>query len=134
MTTTAGCPWSAGSLDPWLTITSGANGNGVGTVTFTIAQHVEPTARTGMLTIAGQTFTVTQAAAPCVYAIAPSSQSISASGAGTTVTITTTAACEWTAASNDAWLTITSGANGNGGGTVTISRSPSTASRRSGGR
>ena len=119
--TTAGCPWSAISNDAWLTVTSGASGNGAGTATFTIAQHVEPTPRTGTLTIAGQPFTVNQAAASCAYAIAPPNQSISASGgAGTTVTVTTMAGCEWTAVSNDAWLTVTSGASGNGGGTVTF--------------
>ena len=54
---------------------------------------------------------------PCAYTIAPSSQSIGAAGgAGTTVTVTTTAGCAWTAASNAAWMTITSGASGTGSG------------------
>ena len=73
------------------------------TVAFRVAANTGAE-RTGTLTIAGQTFTVTQAAAPtaaCAYTIAPPSQSIGASGGpGTTVTVTTTAGCAWTAVSN----------------------------------
>ena len=131
-----GCGWTANSNDAWLTITSGANGNGGGTVSFTVAQHVQPTPRTGTLTIAGQTFTVTQAAAPCAYMIAPPNQSIGAPGGpGTTVTVTTTAGCAWTAVSNTnspAWLTITSGATGNGNGSVTFTVAPNTGPQRTG--
>jgi len=111
---------------PWLTITSGSSGNGPGTVTFTIAANTTGTARNGTLTVAGQTFTVNQAA-PCNYQIAPSSQSISsAGGAGTSIAVTTTAGCAWTATSGAPWLTITSGSSGNGPGTVqfTIGANP----------
>jgi hypothetical protein len=44
----------------WITITSGASRTGTGTVTFTVAANTGG-ARTGTLTIAGSTFTVTQA-------------------------------------------------------------------------
>ena len=44
----------------WIALVSGANGNGAGAVTFSVAANTG-TARTGTLTIAGQTFTVTQA-------------------------------------------------------------------------
>ena len=72
---------------PWITVTSGATGSGNGTVTFSVAANTGAQ-RTGTLTIAGQTFTVTQAAAPppCRTSIAPPSQSIGAAGGtGTTV-------------------------------------------------
>ena len=55
----------------WMTVTSGASGSGPGTVAFSVAANTGA-ARTGTLTIAGQTFTVTQAA-PCTYAIASNS-------------------------------------------------------------
>ncbi len=56
---------------PWLTITSGASGTGNGSVGLSIAANTG-VARTGTATIAGQTFTVNQAAfvAPCTYSIA----------------------------------------------------------------
>jgi hypothetical protein len=43
----------------FLSITGGAAGMGNGTVTYSVAPQILGT-RTGMLTIAGQTFTVTQ--------------------------------------------------------------------------
>jgi predicted ATPase len=44
----------------WITITAGANGTGNGTVTFSIAANTTGAQRTGTLTIAGRTYTVTQ--------------------------------------------------------------------------
>ncbi len=45
---------------PWLTITAGATGLRNGTVTYSVAANTTGANRTGTLTIAGQTFTVTQ--------------------------------------------------------------------------
>ena len=49
-------------------MTSGASGSGNGSVAFTVAANAGG-ARTGTITVAGQTFTVTQAAAvvSCTY-------------------------------------------------------------------
>jgi Putative binding domain, N-terminal/Viral BACON domain len=55
------CLWSAVSNVPWITITSDANGIGNGSVAFAVAANLGAS-RTGTLTIAGQAFTVTQAA------------------------------------------------------------------------
>lgn len=53
------CAWTATSNASFLTITSAASGTGNGSVTFTAAANTGGT-RTGTLTIAGQTVTVTQ--------------------------------------------------------------------------
>lgn len=55
------CGWTATSNVSWITITAGASGTGNGTVTFTVAANTRYRSRTGTLTIAGKTFTVTQA-------------------------------------------------------------------------
>ena len=60
VTTISGCTWTATSHASWLTITSGAGGNGSGHVTFAVAAN-SGSMRTGSLTIADQTLTVTQA-------------------------------------------------------------------------
>jgi hypothetical protein len=60
ITTTAGCVWNASSNDSWITITSATSGTGNGTVNFTVASNDTGASRTGTLTVAGQTFTVTQ--------------------------------------------------------------------------
>jgi len=56
-----GCSWTATSNVTFITVTSGAFGTGNGTVIFTVQPNIIGQARTGSLTIAGQTFTVTQA-------------------------------------------------------------------------
>ncbi|MGI8495938.1 MAG: BACON domain-containing protein [Pyrinomonadaceae bacterium] len=54
------CPFVAISNSSWITVTSGgSNVTGSGTVTFDVAPN-NGTARTGTLTIAGQTYTITQ--------------------------------------------------------------------------
>ncbi|MBI1763742.1 MAG: hypothetical protein HYR56_20135 [Acidobacteria bacterium] len=55
------CNWTATSNAAWLTLTAGATGVGTGTVNYTVAANAGAT-RTGTLTVAGQTFTVTQLA------------------------------------------------------------------------
>jgi hypothetical protein len=58
------CPWTASSGVTWMTITSGASGTGNGPVGFHVDANPDPSPRTGTLTIAGQTLTVTQDAGP----------------------------------------------------------------------
>jgi hypothetical protein len=133
VTTTAACAWTATSGAPWITVSSGASGAGNGSVGLSIAANTGA-ARSGTASIAGQTFTVNQAAfvAPCTYTIAPTSQTFPVLGGAGTVTVTTTAACAWTASSNSPWLTITSGAAGTGSGTVGFSVAANPAASRTG--
>ena len=71
VTTTAGCPWTATSNANWITINSGSPGSGNGTLNFTVAENTG-LARTGTITVAGQTFTVTQAVAcPTITGFTP---------------------------------------------------------------
>jgi hypothetical protein len=135
VTAAAGCAWTAASNVPWITVTSGTTGSGNGSITFTVAANTGA-ARTGTVTIAGQTFTVTQAAAPpvptCTYVIAPTSASPAAAGGTGSVTVTAGATCAWTAASSAAWITITAGAAGTGNGTVDYSVAANTGAARTG--
>jgi hypothetical protein len=57
------CTWTAASNYSWLTITSGSSGTGSGTVAYSVAAN-NSAARTGTISIAGQTATVTQASTP----------------------------------------------------------------------
>lgn len=60
VTADANCNWNAVSNASWITITAGKGGTGNGSVSYTVLQNIKKTARTGNLTIAGKTFTVTQ--------------------------------------------------------------------------
>ena len=118
VTTQSFCSWTAVSNDSWITVSPPTTGLGDGNVGWTYAANQVPVQRTGTMTIAGQTFTVTQAAG-CSYTINPTSQSVNRnSGTGTTVAITTQASCTWTAASNDSWITVGSVTSGTGNGNV----------------
>lgn len=77
VTSTAGCTWTATSNSSWLTITSGASGSGSGAVGYSVALNAGTTSRTGTLTIAGQTFTVTQSGAGTLAAVSTASFSAS---------------------------------------------------------
>jgi glucose/arabinose dehydrogenase len=118
VSTSSGCSWTAESHDPWIVVTSGAARTGSGQLVFRVASNHETTAsRVGTLTIAGSTFTVTQAG--CSYSLTPTSRAVPAGGqAGLTLNVVAPAGCSWTATENDAWLAITAGRSGAGNGRV----------------
>ena len=119
VTATGSCTWTAVSNATFITVTSGSSGAGNGTVGFTVGPNSDPGQRTGTMTIAGKTFTVSQDGTNCSYSISPASQTLSASASTNTVNVTASAGCAWTATSNDSFLSINSGASGSGNGTVT---------------
>jgi hypothetical protein len=57
-----GCDWTATSDSSFITIITGATGNGNDIVKYSVGANPNPTARSGTMTIAGQTFTVLQGA------------------------------------------------------------------------
>jgi S-formylglutathione hydrolase FrmB len=59
--TQSGCTWSAGSNASWIHVVGGASGSGNGTVLASVDSNTTGSQRVGTLTIAGQTYTVTQA-------------------------------------------------------------------------
>ena len=123
VTATTACAWTAVSNDSgWLHVTAGSSGSGDGSVSWSADANAVHSERSGSITIAGETFTVTQAAAPCAYGIAPTSDTAAYSGGSGSVTVTATTACAWTAISNDTgWLHVTAGASGSGDGSVSWS-------------
>jgi len=68
----------------------------------------------------------------CTYFITPINANFSASGGVGSVAVTAGAGCEWTAVSNNAWITVTGGSSGSGNGTVTYSVSANTGGLRTG--
>lgn len=118
VTVSAGCAWTATSQASWIAITSGASGNGSGTVSINVAA-AGGASRSGTLTVAGRTVTVNQGDA-CTFALSPASQTVSNAGGTTSVGVTTSDGCAWTAASNASWISIASGAAGAGSGSVQL--------------
>ena len=129
VTAASGCPWSATSEAPWVTLQGVSSGSGTGAVAFTVAPTPGP-ARSGTLTVAGQQVTVTQSQG-CAFTIAPQSASVPAAGGSGTVGVTAGSDCSWTATSSAPWLTISSGASGTGNGEVQFSVAATTGGTRS---
>ncbi len=86
-----------------------------------------------VVNLGGSVSRIVSTTPPCSYNISPVSRSVSA-GAGTgSVTVTAGAGCQWTAASNDSWLSVTSGSTGAANGSVGYSfDANSSSSSRSG--
>lgn len=61
---------------------------------------------------------------PCSYTLSTSSLSFGAGGGPGSVNVTTASHCTWAAASDRAWMSITSGATGTGNGVVNVSLTP----------
>ena len=122
-----GCSWTATSNDSWITITAGTSGSGNGAVTYSVAANAAGASRTGTMTIAGQTFTLTQGGAGCSYTISQTSNNFVAAGGSGSVNVTSATGCAWTAASNNTWITITAGSSGSGNGAVSYSVAANTA-------
>jgi hypothetical protein len=118
VSTTSGCGWTATANQSWVSVTSGASGNGNGTVAYTVAPNTTTASRTATLTVAGRAVTLTQAAG-CSYTVSPTTVAVPGSGGSATVAITTTAGCSWTASSAATWISVSS-ASGSGSGSLTL--------------
>jgi len=117
ISTGSGCAWTVTNNLPWITVTTASSGSGPSLVDFAVAPNPGPQQRVGMLTVAGQTFIIIQAA-PCTASINPTTQTFAPGGGSGSVGVTIGPTCAWTATTNDAWITINSGASGTGNGTV----------------
>jgi Putative binding domain, N-terminal/Viral BACON domain len=132
VTTTRDCTWDAASGVNWIALTSTANGQGSGTISFRVEPNGVPASRKGAIDVNGTAVTVTQEAAPCRFTVSPLNSSVSASGANVTVTVDTLSGCSWTAASQAPWIHIASGASANASGPVAIAIDANSGSARSG--
>ena len=130
VTAGSACSWTSASNATWVTVAAGATGTGNGVVTVTIAANTAAQ-RDGTITIAGQTFTVSQAAAAqCSFSISPTMQSVPAQGGNVSVQVTTASGCAWTATSGAMWVNVSGGGDGNG--TVTVAVAANTGDSRTG--
>ena len=130
VTAASGCTWTAASNVDWITIDSGNSGSSSGAVAFTVSPNTN--SRTGTLTVAGSTFTVSQfvLAPGCAYLVDPVRQSLGAAGGAGFITVTAPDGCRWTAAA-DNWLTLT-GQGRSGAGSVAFTAESNSGPARTG--
>jgi hypothetical protein len=131
VTAPAECSWTAVSNATWLTVTSGASGNGGGTVEFAASANTGAT-RVGNITIGDQVYAATQEGT-CVLTLTPSSQSVGVTGGAASFSVTTATGCTWTASTAETWITLPNPApSGNGNGVVNFTVAANTGAARTG--
>jgi len=115
--TTRDCAWSITTNANWVALAN-TQGQGEASVPYTVSANPVPVSRAAAIVVSDISLQLNQAAAPCRFAFSPSGASVPSAGGPITVQITTLTGCAWTAATDAAWLTLTSGASGNASGTI----------------
>ncbi|MBI2214820.1 MAG: pre-peptidase C-terminal domain-containing protein [Acidobacteria bacterium] len=133
VTAQSGCSWNAASNVSWLTITSGASGSGNGNVGYSHAENTGTSSRSGTMTIAGKTVTITQLGAQpnCTFAVPLTSKSFTWCGGDASTTVTTQSDCSWTSKSNAPWITeVILSDKGTGSASFSVAANTSGSSRQ----
>jgi hypothetical protein len=128
---TTGCAWSVLNTNSWISIVSGSNGTGNGTVIYSVAANPTASVRSGNVRIADKLLFVTQSGTPppCSIAISPASRAHGFGSATGTVSVTTQAGCWWWVSNSNAWVTVVSpsiNSSNSGSGQVIYSVSENT--------
>jgi hypothetical protein len=101
------CSWSASVDGAWLSIRSGATGQGNGSVEFAAASNPDPAVRRGAVVLNDQRLEVTQAAGECRFSLAGGSATFAqAGGSGRVELRASSNLCNWTAQSNAEWVVV----------------------------
>lgn len=133
LTAPQGCGWKVRNTATWVKL-SDSDGYGNANISYAVDANSTTSARTAIIDISGQTFTITQdAAAPsCSFSVTPTNDSFGPTADNGTLTLTATSGCSWSASSNASWLNITSATSGTGNATITYSIAANTGYYRTG--
>jgi hypothetical protein len=131
LSTDSACAWTVQNTNAWIAITSATSGSGNATVNYSVAANPATAVRSGVITIAGQSFTITQQGIICTYSLSTNAASFAAAGGSNSVNLSTDAACAWTVENTNAWITIASATSGFGSASVnySVAANPSSVSR-----
>lgn len=132
VTAPPGCIWQSSSNASWLSASAGGLGFGTSAVDYTAAPNPGPT-RTGIITIAGQPFSVTQPGAAGSVTIAPLQVAIPRPGGTSSVTVSTIPGnVQWSVTNNAAWISVTSAPSGTGNSVIQYSVAANNGAPRTG--
>jgi hypothetical protein len=114
------CAWNASTQADWISLGRPREGQGDGSVRYTVAANPTARTRTGSLAVGSQSAQITQQPAPCRFEVGRRTVDVSAAGGLEEVPVSAPDGCEWRASSSAAWITIVDGATGNGNGRVRL--------------
>jgi len=117
----ANCGWSAFASANWITIPAGGQGSSDATVSYNVQANTCVDGRSGSITVAtGQpnppVFTIAQDGAQSNLTLSATTATAPAAAADYRITVNTGDVCNWSAYSDQSWMTITSGGSGTGNG------------------
>ncbi|HXH07711.1 MAG TPA: DUF5666 domain-containing protein [Vicinamibacterales bacterium] len=110
------CTWSAASEVSWIAIAAGREGQGEGSVAYTVAPNDVAAARRGAVIVGDQRAEIAQEAAPCRFELQPAAATVGHQGGDQVVDVRATKGCDWEARSEAAWIAIVAGGRGTGDG------------------
>jgi chitodextrinase len=122
----SGCSWTASAMDGWIHTSS--SGNGTASVNYSLDANAGLNPRSGSITVANQTLTITQSGTSCSYFLSSNSASFSSGAGNGSVMVIANGACNWTAQTGAGWISVIGGSSGAGSGGVTYSISPNSSS------
>lgn len=135
--TGSSCYWNAAANSNWITITSNASGYGSKQVTFSVAVNTGPGSRVGQISVADQTFTITQAGANSqsgdggILALGLNETFVAKDATGGSMAVYNKGGgtINWSASTTTSWLTVTTptGTATVNGGTLSFTCQPNTA-------
>ena len=115
--------WTATADVPWLTITPRTTGDAGQSCIYVVASNFSADTRQGVITLDGNTHTVTQTGYTAT--LSPTSGSKDLDGGSGSVSITLAPGVSWSATSNAGWVTVAP-SSGIGSGSVTYTVAPYT--------
>jgi hypothetical protein len=115
------CDWATTGPPPSVVaITSGANGTGGGTVTYSVSPNRGVNSRQLIITAGGKQHVITQFGSACAFSINPASLAVGPEGGDALVSLTASdASCAWVSAVGPSGLTFTP-SSGTGSTVVTV--------------
>jgi hypothetical protein len=126
------CAWTVVNSNSWLTFSGAVSGSGNGTIPYSIAANPTTQARTGVVSIAGQIFTISQLGVSCTYSLSPTNRDHGPGATSGALNVNTALACSWNASTTNSWITILPGTNNVGAGIVNYALSANPDAPRTG--
>ena len=112
------CSWSVSSQAAWISLAPPTDGQGDGSVRYTVAANPAAIARRGTLALGSESKDITQEPASCRLELDRRSFELASREGTGTVDVRAPAGCAWTANAEAPWITIVEGTEGNGPGSV----------------
>ncbi|MBM3785030.1 MAG: hypothetical protein FJW30_11760 [Acidobacteria bacterium] len=124
ITVNSTCQWTAQSTAGFITIVTGASGNGNGRIDYSIGANPSAQSRSGSIRIGNLVFAITQAGGGCSISLNPASTTLGGGAVTGSFSVNGSIGCQWTPSAVEDWITVTAFSSVNGSGAVDFELKP----------